>query len=120
MGEVRILAGRVHDEEQGGCTFLLDPRDHKIVPDTTGFVEQQRVAHAADIESRDIAGYEPFETRCRVVTAQYRLPHMGYVEQPRPAPRRSVFGDDARRVLDRHRIARERDHTRSQCHMQVI
>ena len=108
MGDVAMLGRAVDDHVE-----IVDPaRDHQIVDDPAGRVEQQRIAHAVDAEALDVAGQQRLQRARHIVARQGKLPHMADVEQAGMVARPLMFGEDTV-ILDRHRIACERHHPRA-------
>ena len=90
-------------------------RDHEVVTDAARLVEEQTVALATRLQAEHVDGQEGLQRARRVgdVARARREPdlaHMRHVEQAGRGPRVQVFLEQARRVLHRHGVARERDH----------
>ena len=115
MREIGVLAGGVDDQHQA----VFEPAHHQIVDDAAIIVQQQRVAHTAQRQRLQIAGYQRFQ-RARRVTAQADLAHMRDVEKPSVRAGVQMLGNNAGRVLHRHLMAGERDHPRAARDVQLV
>ena len=86
--------------------------DHQVIENAAVLVEQQRIAHLARCEGRDVARYDGFECLRHIVAGQPKLSHVRHVEQARIFARPQMLGNDAF-ILDRHVIAGKLDHPRA-------
>jgi hypothetical protein len=120
MRVVVFLAAGVHDQmERAWMAWIGGAGDHEIVEDAAILVQELRVALLMRLEVEDVGRAKRFQRRRRglvpaVVGQDKGLAHMRHVEQAGAAARPVVFGDDARRILDRHVVAGERNHARAQ------
>ena len=85
---------------------------HQVVDDPAGIVEQHRVAQAAILEQHQLARQQRLERLVDPRAADDQLAHVADVEQAGMGAGPQMLGDDAV-ILDRHGIARERDHPRA-------
>jgi hypothetical protein len=115
MGDVGFLGGPVDDEVE----MVAAPGRHQVVEDAGILGEQQRVAQPAFLEDPEVGGKQGLEPLFRVGAGDDQLAHMADVEQTGALARPAMLGDDPL-ILDRHRIAGERDHPRAAGDMPVV
>jgi hypothetical protein len=116
VGDVTFLAGAIHDHEQ--VVTAVD--EHQVVDDGALVGQQQAVALLADGEVLHVHRHQRFEGRCRVGPGQAQLAHVRDVEQAGRIAGVLVLGHQAGGVLDRHGIAGEGDHARTQFQVQRV
>ena len=93
-------------------------RDHQVIKNAARIVQEQGIAHLSLAQAFDVCGNQGFQRFFRAVTGQHQLPHVRHIEQARAFARPQMFGHDAF-ILDWHRIARKRNHPRTQCAVPV-
>ena len=89
--------------------MVAAPRCHQIIDDPAIFVEQHRIAQPPVFEREEVAREQGFERTIEVGAAEQQLPHVADVEQAGVGAGPQMLGHDPV-ILDRHVIARERDH----------
>ncbi len=104
--EIFLLVGRIHAEEVGIVSYLVD---QNVVDETAVFVEQAGVVGLADGKTRGGVGGDVIHQFQRFGTADFDLAHVADIEQPNRVAHGVVFIHDAG-VLDRHVPAAEIDH----------
>ena len=95
-GEVDFLSRGVDDEPQRAVGAGW-PRDHKVIDDSAGLVEQLGVTLTARGEVQQVCGTEGFKKARdrRVVSAfDQRLAHVRNIEKPGGVPGVEVLGED--------------------------
>ncbi len=118
---VRLLAGGVHHQEQ----VFAEIRDHQVVEDAAARVGELGVALPSRRNSDDVLRHQPFQREARILDpARLRsdrdLAHMRDVEQAGGVAGMQMLPEDARGVLHRHLIARERHHLAAERDMQAV
>ena len=103
--------------------IFSQPRHHQIIQRAAGLGCELRVADLPGGKPQNIPRHQLFERpRNRFVgwAGEEGLAHMGDIKQPCRFARVGVFGQNARRILHGHLIARKRHHAGTQAHMQII
>ena len=105
MGDVALLGGAVDDQVE----MIAAAGDHQVVDDAALGVEQQRIFGPRLLEDGEVGGEQGFEPLLRLGAGDEQLAHMADVEQAGRGAGPQMLGDDPL-ILDRHRVAGERDH----------
>ena len=109
-GEVGRLARGVDDEKEP----VSQARRHQIVDDAARFVEQERIAQPHRGETLDVAGGQRLQRRDGCGAREPDLAHMRDIEEAGLGAGMLMFGDNPRRVVDRHLVAGETHHAGAQ------
>ncbi|MNE42448.1 hypothetical protein D3C80_1365740 [compost metagenome] len=115
--QVLILAGGVDHQEQFVVTQV---GDHQVVEDAAVFIGEHRVALHAHWQVDDVDRHQGFQGLGRIGTAQADLAHVRDVEQAGLIAAVQMLFHHPQRVLDRHVVAGERHHARTQFQVQGV
>ena len=121
MREIDVLARGVHDKREASA--IAGARHHQIVDHAALGVHELGVADAPRLEAQDIGRRQRLDGRRRrleIRAREPRLAHMRNVEQPGGDAHMIVLFDDARRILQRHLVAREGNELRAQLAVQRV
>ena len=129
--EVILLCAGIDDDVER-ARVTNGAGDHQVIQRATLPVEQQGVADLSRLQVEDVAADQGLDDRsgarvlgfgvAAVIVAEPEeaRSHVGYIEETGVLARPLVFGDDARRILYRQRIAGERHHAAAQRHVPVV
>ena len=103
--------------------MIAPVRQHQIILDAAQVIDEERISLPAFGKAQHIDGHQTFKRQCRIghvagFRAQDNLPHMADIEKARRCPALLVLGHDPHGILQRHGIARKRDHARAKAFMQ--
>ena len=116
VGDVGVLAAGVDHQEQ----VVLAAGDHQVVAQAAGVVGEEGVALLEQAQAGDVLRHQRFQRRRGVVAHQAHLAHVRDVEEGGGLAALAVLGDDARRVLHRHRVAGEGHHAGAEFEVQRV
>ena len=96
--------------------------DHQVVQHAALIGGEQTISLPPRPQPDEVGGHQRLKRRGGVAagTAQDHLAHVADVEQPGLAAGMQMLGHHARRILHRHRPARERHHARAIRHVKVM
>ena len=116
------VKGGVNDHIQRAFR-LMRAGNHQVILDAAFVVQKKRVAHLARLQNLQSAWHDLLDRGGRirpVFRMDIALTHVRHIKQTRLRAAELMLFHDAERILNRHGIARERNHARVTLVMQRV